>query len=480
MFPFVQGDQRGVKAAGGLQAIGSVVSEMQVQNVPLNGRNFINLVQMEPGVSAGQPTAISSGNRPDSRRQTSTISANGQTDALNNNMIDGLDNNERLQGFIGVRPSIDGIEQIRVDTNSYSAEMGRAAGAVVNIITKSGGNALHGSPYEYFRNDVLNARDDFDNIPGSGKPKFPQNQFGGSLGGPIVKNRTFFFADVEWFRSIQGITYTTTVPTAYELDHPGDMSDYCGTPGTPCTGYPILPSFVLNPVALKYFSLFPRPNRSGFLNNYTSARNRTQYATTVDGRLDHHFSENDLLFVRYAYNPVDTTIQGPFPDVNGVSPGGSLFAYPGPTKEKSQNFQASYLHIFNANLLLKLQAGYTRIDIRSLPENYGKTVANDFGLINANIPSDETTSGLTPMYFVLGDYASLGGGVYQPIFDINNTFQYSGSVNYTRGSHSLKMGASFIRRQLNYFQSVFPTGAYLFLPLGVPSCAPVKPARCSE
>jgi hypothetical protein len=449
--------------------VSSVVPGNEVQNVPLNGRNFINLVQVQPGVNAGQPTSIASGNRPDSRRQTSSFSANGQPDSLNNNLIDGLDNNERVQGFIGVRPTIDSIQEVRVDTNSYSAEMGRAAGAVVNIITKSGTNEFHGSAYEYFRNDILNARDAFDNIPGSKKPELRQNQFGGSIGGPIVHNRTFFFADVEWFRSIQGITYTETVPTAYELSHPGDMSDRCPTVGIPCTGYPIIPDFLLDPVALNYFKLYPTPNRDGFINNYTSARNRTQYATTVDGRLDHMFTPNDLIFVRYAYNPVDTYVQAPFPDVNGVSPGGSLFVFPGPNQETSQNLQASYTHIFTPNLLLKLQAGYTRINIKSLPENYGRDVANQMGLVNANIPGDINTTGLTPMYFALGDYASLGGGVYQPIFDINNTFQYSGSVSYNRGAHSFKMGASLIRRQLNYFQSVYPSGAYIFIPLGLPT-----------
>jgi hypothetical protein len=449
--------------------VGSVVNYAQVQDLPLNGRNFINLVQVQPGINAGQPTSISSGNRPDSRRQTSSISANGQTDSYNNNLIDGLDNNERLQGFIGVRPAIDSIEQIRVDTNSYSAEMGRAAGAIVNIITKAGSNNFHGSVYEFFRNDIFNARDAFDNVAGSRKPEYRQNQFGGSLGGPIVRNRTFFFVDAEWFRSIQGMTYTTTVPTNYEQEHPGDMSDYCPNLGTPCAGYPILPTPYLNPIALKYFSLFPRPNRAGFVNNYTSTPNRTQYATTVDARIDHHFSSNDLVFVRYGYNPVDTTVAGAFPKVNGISPGGAMFSYPGVNKEASQNIQTSYVHIFNPNLLLKLQGGYTRINIRSLPDNYGKSVSNEMGLTNANLPGDPTTTGLTPMYFALNDYASLGGGVYQPIYDINNSFQYSGSVNYNRGAHSISFGGSILRRQLNYFQSVFPTGAYVIIPLGLPT-----------
>ena len=195
--------------------VSSVVTQQAVQDLPLNGRNFINLVTIQAGVNQGPPNAISSGTRPDDRRQSSTVSANGQSDLFNNEMIDGMDNNEREQGFIGVRPSIDAIAEVKVDTNTFTADTGRDAGAVVNIITKTGTNAYHGSVYEFFRNDIFDAKSyGFgNNLP---KSEYRQNQFGGSMGGPIKKNKTFFFADVGRQPGDSGIAdnslYSTHVP----------------------------------------------------------------------------------------------------------------------------------------------------------------------------------------------------------------------------------------------------------------------------
>ncbi len=169
----------------------SVVTEQPVQDLPLNDRNVVNLVQIQPGVNAGSPDAISSGQRPDDRRLTSTISANGQSDLYNNQLVDGMDNNEREQGVIGVRPSIDAIAEVKVDTNNFAAEVGRDAGAVVNVITKSGTNRFHGSAYEFFRNDIFDARDFFAKQGEVVKPAYHHNQFGGSIGGPIRKDKTF-------------------------------------------------------------------------------------------------------------------------------------------------------------------------------------------------------------------------------------------------------------------------------------------------
>lgn len=236
--------------------IQDVVSETSVQNLPLNGRNFVGLVQITAGVNQGLTNSIASGNRPDDRRPTSSFSANGQPDTLNNNMIDGLDNNEREQGFIGVRPSIDGISEVRVMTNDYTAEVGRSTGAVVNVLTKGGSNEFHGTLFEYVRNDKFDARDYFATT--GDKPEFRQNDFGGSLGGPVMKNKTFFFGDVEWNRLIAGTTYVTTVPTADELNHPTTL------PGFP-SGVPI------NDVALRYFNMYPAANLPGSINNFEAA-----------------------------------------------------------------------------------------------------------------------------------------------------------------------------------------------------------------
>jgi hypothetical protein len=429
-----------------------VVTAQAVQDLPLNGRNLVGLIQVTAGVNAGPPNAISSGNRPDDRRPTSSFSANGQSDLFNNQMVDGLDNNERTLGLSGVRPSIDAIAEVRVLTNNYTAEDGRTAGAIVNIITKAGSNDFHGSLYEYFRNDVFDARDFF----AATKPEYRQNQFGGSLGGPIVKNRTFFFADIGESRVIQGRTFTSTVPTLYQQQHPGDFSDIGG---------PVVPPALINPIALSLFKLYPVPNKPGRINNYSSTGNKTQNSTAIDTRFDHHFNDRNFLFARYSFNPVSTYIPGAFPkaDLAGTTVDPSPDYYAGPSKTTAQGIQLNYVHLFTSNLLLELKAGYTRINIATLPVNYGLNLDQKIGIVNGNIAADST--GLSPMLFLGGDYSDIGGGLFLPIFNVNNNFQYNGAVSYTRGSHNIKIGASLIRRQINVFQDALsPQGGFTFLP----------------
>ncbi len=175
----------------------TVVTEKQVQELPLNGRNFVQLAQLAAGANEGTATAISNGNRPDDRRQTSAVAANGQSDTLNQEFVDGLDNNEATIGTIGVRPSLDAISEFRVITNLYPAEAGKTPGAYINIITKSGTNQIHGSAYEFIRNDAVDARNFFARTGRT--PEYRQNQFGGSIGGPIVRDRTFFFGRLRGF-----------------------------------------------------------------------------------------------------------------------------------------------------------------------------------------------------------------------------------------------------------------------------------------
>lgn len=433
-------------------AVQDVVTEQEVSELPLNGRNVASVIQQTAGVNQASANSISSGNRPDDRRPGFSFSANGQSDLANNQLVDGLDNNEREQGFSGVRPSIDAISEIRVLTSDYAAELGRTSGAVVNIITKSGSNDYHGDVYEYFRNDIFDARDFF----AITKPEYRQNVFGGSFGGPIQKDRTFFFVAVEENRLIQGITQTTTVPTLFEEENPGNFSDIGG---------PIVAS--VNPVSLTYFQMYPHPtDNSTTVNNYTSEPNKTQYSTNVDARVDHRLGNADSLFVRFAYNPVSSYLPGPFPavQVDGTTimpSGGNLFT--GPSKTTATNVQANYIHIFNPHLILELKAGYTRININTSPDDLGTNIGNKIGVINSNISPD--SSGLPLMWMLTGDYASLGGGIFIPIEDANNTSQYNAAVTYTRGTHDMKLGGAVIRRQLNYLQDEWAAaGGFAFLP----------------
>jgi hypothetical protein len=153
-------------------SVSSTLTAESVQDLPLNGRNFIDLVTVQPGVNAGTPGSIQSGARPDERRQSSSISANGQAESNNGQMLDGMDKGERYYGLLAIRPSIDGIAEMRVDTNAFSAESGRSGGAVVNLITKSGSNQFHGTLFEFIRNDKLDANEFFNSMAGQPKPKY--------------------------------------------------------------------------------------------------------------------------------------------------------------------------------------------------------------------------------------------------------------------------------------------------------------------
>jgi len=445
------------ESAAALQADSStvqdVVSEQSMQDMPLNGRNLASAVQQAAGVNQASPSSISSGGRPDDRRPGFSFAANGQSDLSNNSLVDGLDNNEREQGFAGIRPSLDAISEVRVLTNNYAAEVGRTAGAVVNIITKAGTNNFHGSAYEYFRNDVFDAKDYF---AGSKTPEYRQNVFGGTLGGPIVKNKTFFFGDLEANRAIQGVVSSSTVPTAFEESNPGDFSDIGG---------PVIPAQSINATGLAYFKMYPTPTNSKLINNYVSSMNKTQYAISTDDRVDHQFGAKDTMFVRFGYNPTSTVIPGAFPNVKvagkTVNPGGS--SYFGPSKTVATNIQSNYIHIFSPNLVLELKAGYTRIDIKTDTANHGLSLASDLGLVDSYTGSDAT--GLPRMWMINGDFTSLGDSIFMPIYDINNTFQYNGAFTYSRGNHNLKAGGAIIRRELNYFQDQWsPQGGFIFQP----------------
>lgn len=441
-------------------SVQGLISQTAVEDLPLNGRDIFNLVTQAPGVNIGLPNSIGSGQRPDDRRQSSNLSANGQDDLMNNYEVDGLDNNERQGGSAGVRPSIDGISEVQVFTNDYSAELGRAAGAVVDIITKSGTNKFHGSAYEYFRNNIFDASDYF---AVGGNPEYRQNQYGGSIGGPI-KDKTFFFGDFEQYRIVQGIVQTTTVPTLFEEQNPGNFSDIAG---------PVMTPGQISSTGLNYFSMYPAPNKPGTIlvgnlqpvNNYSSSFPKTQNSTSADVRVDHHFNDSNSFFARYDYNPVSTFLPGVLPSVQKfgatISPGGNPWAFDGSSDDNSQGIQLNYVHLFSSKLLLELKSGYTRIQVTTLPLNFGTNMSSKFGVLNSNF--NQVSSALAAMWMNGGDYASLGDGFFIPDFFTNNIFQYNGALTWTRNSHNFKFGAALIRRQLHYGgQGWSPQGGFVF------------------
>ncbi len=461
---------------------GDLLGTESVQNLPLNGRNYVNLLQVTAGVSAGQPSSLQGGGRNTDQRQTGSYSANGMSDLYNNNMIDGQDDN--AGGYSAVRPSIDGIEEIKILTNNYSADVGRAAGAIVNIVTKAGENQFHGSAFEYLRNDSLDTKNWF-TAPGAPTPELRWNQFGGSIGGPVLKNKAFFFGDTEELRWIQSTPSLFSVPTPYEISQfmtnkVGDFTDACPPTLSPAACQREYYVQDPNPIAAAYFSMYPHTGQTqgSFVNNYSGTPKKQQNATVMDARIDYHFTQNDLLFVRYSYNPTSTFNSSPFPleKIPGVnqpfSAGlGAANGVSGTNINIAQNAMADYTHIFNPNLLMQLNTGYTRMDAQALPLGYGMNIPNALGMSNVNLPGVVGTSGMTQ--FLVSGFASLGSAGYLPILNTYNVLQFNGALTLIRGNHTLKIGGAVIHRESDIMGNYYPTGVAVFFQL--PSLAAYFP-----
>jgi hypothetical protein len=446
--------------------VSSTVTAKAVQDLPLNGRNFVQLVALVPGANEGQGNGLSSGGRPDDRRTNAAgLSVNGQDEALNNWIVDGIDDNERVIGTIGIKPNVEGIQEITVETNSYAAEAGRTAGGVISIITRSGTNHFHGSAYEYFRNDVFDGRNFFQTVAQGPKPELRQNQYGASIGGPIFKDKTFFFFDWEGFRQVSGVTDTGTVPDITEYDDinsvgtasPADLFSRTNNGSQQA----IIGGATINPLMLNYLKLYPAPTNSNLSSNYVISPNKTQNYNTYDAQVNHTFNSSNQLLARFSSNVVDTFTPPNFGTVDGVQISGGRYNFDGPATNKAYQYELGYTHIFTPSLLMDLRAGYTRINNLSLPLNYGKNVDQSVIGFPASMTSfSPYANSLTPISEP--SFGDIGDGAYVPLQDVDSTYQYSGTVSWTKGNHNFKFGGSLIRRQARNVQSASAVGAYNF------------------
>ncbi len=436
--------------------VGSTITEKTLVDAPLNGRNYFNIVQVQAGVNQGSATSLGSGNNQTDRRLSSSVSANGQQEIFNNNLVDGLDNNGRTFGAVLIRPSVEAIGEVRTDINLYNAELGRTSGAVINVITKSGANQFHGSLYEFIRNDITDSRTYFATTAIlARKPKLRQNQFGGSVSGPIFKNKTFFFADLESFRRIDAnpTVYLSLVPTALEEATPGFLAD---------RGLPNVPAAAIDPTALAYFKLFPAPNIPNALigqANYLSDPSTSLITNTGDVRIDHQFDQSNTIFGRYSYNHTSSFVPTAFPTVNGVVAGGNLQG-PGTDTLPVHGGQISYTHIFTPALLMELKTGYTFFGGSLIPPNYGTNYNDRAPYLIPNANECAVCSGLA-LVNITG-LSPLGNPATEPSFVAEHNTQFAGSVTYTHGHHTFKTGASLIRRNFSLDNNLFPLGYNIF------------------
>jgi hypothetical protein len=469
-------------------AIGSVIPERFVNQLPLNGRNFVQLAILSPGVSGvgfNTTGTIMSGTRPDDRRPGTEVFSNGNREGSNNFLYDGVDNNDRYTLSIVLRPAVEAVREFKVQTNLYSADLGRNSGAIVDVITKSGTNQFHGSMFEFLRNSSMDARN-FYNRRGTPFPAFRFNQFGFSMGGPVLipklyngRNRTFFFVDYEGYRRDSLQSFQSTVPSL-EMRR-GDFSgvnrifDPLTTRANPAGAGFIrdqfpnnqIPASRFDAVTAKLINAYPAPQNSGRFNNFLVNNTLRQNWNQGDVRVDHQFSPSDTFFARWSIQHTETITPHTFPAV-------SIPGLPKPTGLSNEDsfagtaFQPvhhavlNYVRVFSPRLINEFRAGFNRFRMNATAEGHepGINLGNALGVPNSNTSPLQS---VLPI-FSPANYGGAGASRTMPILRFINTFHYVDNVTYTQGKHTLKFGADFRRRQLTDYGVNRGTGRFNFNP----------------
>jgi hypothetical protein len=477
--------------------MGEVMDKTRIETLPLNGRNFAQLAQLGVGVVPSEPGSRVSGSY--------GFSVDGARSLQNNFLLDGIDNNSNLGDVLNessyvIQPPIDAIEEFKVQTNDYSAEFGRGNGAILNAVIKSGTNGYHGDVFEYLRNDVLDSSPFFIVTPQ--KPPYKQNQFGATFGGPVKKDKTFFFVDYEGFRLRQGIPQTAFVPdqdmvvgnfselltntpamaidpntgnptgaVALDCNHhqtfvgeifnarqtlpvpvtPANPSGMCGFPiGVDGSGNPtnIFPTGSVDPLAARLAALIPPPNSS--INpafNYIAVPVRSETRNNFDVRMDHTFSSKDSIFGRFSYENQPSFIPPPFDNVldgGGFFDGNEDFSY--------RSVALSETHILDSTHVNEFRFGYNRINAHRYQVNFNENVSGQLDYPGVPFEPGTFNGGLPALTFSDGSAPELGSSGYLPSIEKQNSYVFTDNFTWIKGRHSLKFGTEIRFEQFTIFQ----------------------------
>ena len=500
--------------------LGQVITSEQVAELPLNGRDFVQLATLTPGTTqeTNPNSFFTQGASSEvAARGIYSLSVGGSRAQSTDWLFDGVDNNELTAGGIGVLPSIDAIQEFKVLTYNYSAEFGTRAGPTVLITSKSGTNKLHGSVFEFFRNTDLDARSFF----ASSREQFNLNQFGAALGGAIKKDKTFFFADYQGKRQRHGIPFIGLVPTPamltgdYTLDplgvaRPGTFDGSVNINGFPdinspytfgpfqCdgAGSPIAPNTdgsqnlgvncnkipaamfdptvnpSVDPSGLAMMKLYPQPNavNTQTITNFANVPVRRLNEDEFDVRIDHTFSPKDSVFGRFSYDQATSFVPGGSPGFAEANAFGSTQNI----TNHGRNVALSETHIVSSNNINQFTFGYNRIfnHIRSFGD--GTCEAANIGILGANLNSkcpnapsgvaaqstkDCVSCGLSST--LMNNYWALGDRGFAPFQGGTNVFQISDSFDMIRGKHDIKIGMGFRDQQMNVETNAFQDGFYI-------------------
>ncbi len=450
--------------------LSATVDGTQIETLPLNGRNIVSLTRTIPGVTRGIPGANIDGAGGLAWRGSASFSANGQRPRDNNFLLDGVDNNESWLQSIVIFPSLDALDEFKLQTSTYSAEFGQSLGGVVNLQIKSGTNRYRGGAFGFLRNDALDANNFFNNKAGKARPELSQYQFGGTLGGPIRKDRTFFFADYQGLRSNQGVNKVSTVPS--RLMREGNFSELNRVIYDPRTGRPfpggIIPRERWDPAAANVLAqLIPLPNTVGrrspsgqFVENYVINPIQERQDDQFDVKIDHALSAANRFFVRYSFEKSRRFLPASLPQGDGFANVDSVI--------KAQSVAVNDTHTFGPRWLNELRFGYSSFGLTSVPRGSGQNIASDMGIPNVNL-GDEFTSGMSVIAFAQGGMQSLGTG--QRLITNLGTLQVFDSMTHIRGRHTFKAGASATFRSREILNADSPLGRFIFSQNLTSNCA---------
>ena len=497
-------------------SVGQVVDEHTIVALPLNGRNFTFLAQLSAGVNTSQ--ADTRGNA-----ASGAFTANGLQSAQNNYLLDGIDNNSNAADFLNgtnfvILPPVDAIAEFKVQTADFSAELGRSAGAVLNATIKSGTNRIHGAVWEFFRNDKLDAADWFEDNGGVKKGKLRQNQFGASIGGPLLKDKLFYFGDYEGLRRVQGTVLTGSVPTASERTsgftnladlisgqggniRKNDRTDFVGRqvpfgtildPATTRavtanvvdrvsgrtatkTGFvrdpinsncaPSVDSFAgctLNQIpagrldtnAVKLLNLYPNPTSDGFSSNFTTSPSLYEHRDAFDTRIDYNVNDKNQIFGRVSYVDDPDFIPGLF---GGIADGGGFNQ--GTQTAKSDQAVLAYTHVFSGSTVNVARIGFNHLHTtRFGPAGNTTGVPAQFGI--QGVPQGNENGGL-PQIGIAG-LSTLGSNDFLPSDEVSQTLQAVDDFTKIYGKNSFKVGFEFQNVHFNTLQPAFSRGEFDF------------------
>ena len=423
-------------------SIGQVIETQAISDLPLNGRNYLDLAKLSMGVAepADGDRASTGG----------AFVANGVRSDMNNFILDGIDNNAKIVDLssntnVIIQPSVDALMEFKVETNTYSAEYGHSAGAVVNATIRSGTNRYHGTLFEFLRNDKLDARNYF-LLPTDRTPELRRNQYGATFGGPVKQNRTFFFASWQGTRQNQGNTIVETLPNAAiragNFAGKAVINDPAATvPNASGTGYTkfpfpgnIIPASRIAKTAAALTAILPQPETSAAANNYVTSPIQANKRDQWDMRGDQSFSNADKLFVRYSYYILNFVNPGPLP---APLIGSTNF-------QQSINDQSGHeavlgeTHVFGASVVNELRLGYNRVS-NALNPFVTDVIDPQFGI--GYIPAQPGLTGLPTI--AINGYSNLGEAGFLPDAKGSDTAQITDSILWNHGAHFFKAGGEY-------------------------------------